>query len=201
MRVVCISDTHGQYLDVPDGDVLIHAGDGTALGTLGDVLALNTWFGKLPHKHKFLVPGNHDGLFLHNSNLARAILTNATLLLDSGTTFSVDDKQYSIYGTPWVNYFRGWPFELDNEAQLRARYRRIPEVDILVTHNPPFGLFDRELGSKVLRDIVAEMKPRLHVFGHLHDGGQVREGDTISVNAAVVDDENRLVGQAVVVEL
>jgi len=34
VRIVCISDTHGQHakLSVPDGDILIHAGDFMAFG-------------------------------------------------------------------------------------------------------------------------------------------------------------------------
>ncbi|KAL1498751.1 hypothetical protein AB1Y20_014061 [Prymnesium parvum] len=62
VRVVCVSDTHGKIERerVPDGDVLIHAGDFTQLGSRAEVAAFNEWLGSLPHKHKVVVPGNHD---------------------------------------------------------------------------------------------------------------------------------------------
>ena len=61
-RVVCISDTHGQHtpLDVPNGDVLVFAGDACSAGTPGEWAAFCRWLGDLPHAHKVVVPGNHD---------------------------------------------------------------------------------------------------------------------------------------------
>ena len=61
--IVCISDTHGLHRDltpVPDGDILIHAGDFTRFGDIDDVLEFNAWLGELPHKHKIVVFGNHE---------------------------------------------------------------------------------------------------------------------------------------------
>ena len=53
-RVVCLSDTHNRqgHFDVPDGDILVHAGDLTGRGTLPEVSALDEWFGRLTHPHK-----------------------------------------------------------------------------------------------------------------------------------------------------
>ncbi len=40
MRIVCISDTHSMHREivVPDGDMLIHAGDLTMKGSAGERL-------------------------------------------------------------------------------------------------------------------------------------------------------------------
>lgn len=46
MKLVCISDTHSLHHrlpDIPDGDVLIHAGDCLGLGTLENIEELNEW--------------------------------------------------------------------------------------------------------------------------------------------------------------
>lgn len=64
MRFVCISDTH-EKLDeimhlIPDGDVLIHAGDFTNYGDVSEVIKFNAEMGKLPHKVKIVIPGNHE---------------------------------------------------------------------------------------------------------------------------------------------
>lgn len=53
MRIVCVSDTHARHhlTEVPDGDVLVHAGDITRRGKLEDVESFNSWLGSLPHRH------------------------------------------------------------------------------------------------------------------------------------------------------
>lgn len=53
MKVVCVSDTHGLHddaLQVPDGDVFVHAGDFTDTGERSEVLAFNEFLGRLPHQ-------------------------------------------------------------------------------------------------------------------------------------------------------
>ena len=64
-RIVCISDTHNRHdnIKVPDGDILIHAGDATNGGTIEEIAAFGKWFASLSHKHKIFVAGNHDWLF------------------------------------------------------------------------------------------------------------------------------------------
>merc|ERR1711977_505540 len=62
VQFVLISDTHGHHrkLSLPPGDVLIHAGDFTAYGKAADAEDFNAWLGEQPHKHKFVVLGNHE---------------------------------------------------------------------------------------------------------------------------------------------
>ena len=63
MRFVVLSDTHNQQVNienVPDGDVLLHCGDLTKVGTTKQLKQVNNWFGMLPHKTKIAIPGNHD---------------------------------------------------------------------------------------------------------------------------------------------
>ena len=65
MKIVCISDTHGLHwnLTVPDGDILIHAGDVTRYGTFEDLYDFNKYLGSLPHPYKIVIAGNHDFCF------------------------------------------------------------------------------------------------------------------------------------------
>jgi predicted phosphohydrolase len=78
---VCISDTHNKHRDlvVPDGDILIHAGDFTLFGKEEHAQDFNTWLGTLPHKHKIVVNGNHENNADWKDRTA-TILTNATFL-------------------------------------------------------------------------------------------------------------------------
>ncbi|PGH10730.1 hypothetical protein AJ79_05321 [Helicocarpus griseus UAMH5409] len=62
IRVVCISDTHDlRPSSIPHGDLLIHAGDLTNSGTRADIQKAVDWLKTLPHAHKVVVSGNHDG--------------------------------------------------------------------------------------------------------------------------------------------
>lgn len=60
---------------------------------------------------------------------------------------------------------------------------------MLITHGPPFGIGDRtwggsHVGCEDLLRRVRQIQPRLHVFGHIHEGGGVYRGDqTVFVNA------------------
>jgi predicted MPP superfamily phosphohydrolase len=63
IKVVCISDTHTNTLDVPSGDVLIHAGDLTNAGTVQEIQAQLDWLAALPHREKIVIAGNHDSYF------------------------------------------------------------------------------------------------------------------------------------------
>ncbi|ODM19670.1 hypothetical protein SI65_04655 [Aspergillus cristatus] len=64
IRVVCISDTHSQqYPDVPDGDLLIHAGDLCNDGSIKEIQEAVDWLQQLPHPQKVVVCGNHDSYF------------------------------------------------------------------------------------------------------------------------------------------
>lgn len=63
IKIVCISDTHTNTVPVPNGDVLIHAGDLTNAGTSKDIQAQLDWIASLPHKEKIVIAGNHDSYF------------------------------------------------------------------------------------------------------------------------------------------
>jgi len=88
VRIVCISDTHGQHakLSVPAGDVLIHAGDFMPFGdTPKEIVDFNHWLGKQPHRFKVVIAGNHDLMFERHPGAAKELLSNAIYLENSGT--------------------------------------------------------------------------------------------------------------------
>jgi predicted phosphodiesterase len=198
MRLVCISDTHDQHaeLRVPDGDVLIHAGDATRRGSERALRAFDAWLGSLPHRHKLLVAGNHDFGFQRDADAASWI-TCAHYL--DGVRF---------YGSPWQPWFHDWAFNLPRGQALRAVWDRIPpDTDVLITHSPPHGVLDRTIhgeavGCEELARAVARVRPRVHVFGHIHEGYGVLEQDgTRFVNASSCDVRYRPVQPPIVVDL
>lgn len=195
MRLVLVSDTHNQHrkLKVPDGDVLLHAGDMTEMGLKPQIEAVGAWLRELPHRHKVVIAGNHDFLFQTNPGKAKVALgPGIHYLKDSG----VEIDGIRFWGSPWQPWFYDWAFNLPIGPLLKAKWDRIPvNTDVLLTHGPPKGILDttysgNEVGCPDLRDRVLQgLKLKLHVFGHIHESyGQVRlEGygaDTLFVNAA-----------------
>ncbi len=191
-------------LTIPEGDVLIHGGDFTSRGSVHDVIDFNTWLGTLAHPTKIVIAGNHDFLFERDPGLARSLLTNATYLEDSGTTVG----GLAVWGSPWQPRFFDWAFNLDRGAPLEAKWNLIPAAtDVLVTHGPPMEILDRTrrgepVGCEALARAVLRVKPKLHVFGHIHEGyGELVRDGIRYVNACSCDERERLVNAPVVVEL
>jgi 3',5'-cyclic AMP phosphodiesterase CpdA len=189
MRIVAVADTHlftERYV-VPDGDVFVHAGDLCRRGDLDELAAAAAWIAALPHRHKVVVAGNHDWAFQRDPAAARDLLGAVTYLEDSGA--ELDGVRF--WGSPWQPAFNGWAFNLARGAPLREVWARIPAgLDVLITHGPPLGLGDssgwdgdERAGCADLRARVAEVPPRLHLFGHIHqDGGLWRDGSTTFAN-------------------
>lgn len=108
VRVVCISDTHDQIVGpLPDGDILIHAGDLTNAGTAADIQKQIDWLKSLPHAVKVVIAGNHDSYLDRRSRGEEDIRTGATINTDGilylEGQFSVQDirgRKISIFGAP-----------------------------------------------------------------------------------------------------
>lgn len=192
-RLVILSDTHGFFsdIDVPNGDILIHAGDITTNGTIDQTIEFNQFLGTLPHPHKIVIAGNHDTDLEEYPHLLEKVFTNCIFLLDQAVV--VDGLK--IYGTPWQPEFNYWAFNLPRGMPLKERWDLIPEdTDVLVTHGPPYGILDitehdGHVGCKDLLVASKRVKPKLHVFGHVHGGyGQMHIGETLFINASVCDE-------------
>jgi len=205
MRLVLISDTHQRHdrLTVPDGDVLVHAGDFSTRGAVSEVTRFNAWLGTLPHKHKVVIAGNHDFLFEREPALARSLLTNATYLEDSGAVI----EGLRFWGSPWQPRFFDWAFNLDRGAALKEKWDLIPNgIDVLIVHGPPRGVLDRtwrgeEVGCEDLREALGRVQPPLFVCGHIHEAyGEQRLGATHCINASVCDVREKPIHAPVVVD-
>jgi predicted phosphohydrolase len=210
MRVICISDTHSRHDDmqVPEGDLLLHAGDCSKLGTREQIESFDRWLGTLPHPHKVVIAGNHDFAFEQDPE-ARSWITNATYLQDEG----VEIGGLFLWGSPWQPRFFDWAFNLDRGEPLRRVWAKIPpKTDILLTHGPPYGILDATfrgqlVGCEELLEVIGRLRPRLHVFGHIHEAYGVRERQwedgriTRFVNASICTLSRQPSHRAVVVEL
>jgi len=174
-------------LNIPDGDVLIHAGDLTNRGILEEVKEFNKFLGTLPHPHKIVIAGNHDFCFESDRVTCEKILTHCIYLQDEEGTLN----GVKFYGSPWQPWFYDWAFNLERGPDIRAKWDLIPEgIDVLVTHGPPFGIGDLTVrgdkaGCRDLLEVVERIKPELHIFGHIHEGYGINSfGATTFINAS-----------------
>lgn len=62
IRIVCVSDTHSRYtFELPAGDILVHSGDFSMIGTQSEVVEFITWLKSLKqYRLKIIIAGNHD---------------------------------------------------------------------------------------------------------------------------------------------
>lgn len=208
-RIIVISDTHGKEskLNIPEGDILIHAGDFTRTGLEDEITQFSNWLGKLPHKHKIVIAGNHEITFdLENekelkesfygySHKNQINFKNTKALLKNCIYVEhnlIEVEGLKIFGTPYQPVFYHWAFnreEIDREKLMKE----IPsDIDILITHGPPNGILDYVPRSKthagckfLLKEVNERIKPRLHVFGHIHEAyGWEKNQDTLFLNAS-----------------
>lgn len=205
LRLVLLSDTHGQHdrIEVPDGDVLVHAGDFTGRGKEREIAAFGAFLARLPHRWKVVVAGNHDFLFQEQPERARELLGEVCYLEDSGAELG----GLRLWGAPWQPWFNDWAFNLPRGTALAEKWTHIPaSLDVLVTHTPPFGVLDtihdgRRVGCEELGRARARVRPRLHVFGHIHEAyGSERADGILSVNACSCDIAYRAVNAPIVVD-
>lgn len=202
IKIVIISDTHNCHdqLSIPDADILIHAGDMTEYGTLAEIEDFDNWLGTLPHRHKLVIAGNHEvcvqeegGWFLFH---------NATYLQDEAITI----EGINFYGSPWQPAFFDMAFNLPRGEALAQKWQKIPaNTDILITHSPPYKYLDRIrskwVGCEDLLKRVQEIKPRFHIFGHIHDCyGQESNLHTTFINASSVLELDAPLNPPIVIE-
>jgi len=218
MKFVLISDTHDSHrkITLPEGDVLIHAGDMTYRGEANIVADFNDWLGSLPYKHKIIIAGNHElGFGKVPLESKKQLFSNGIYLEDE----ALEIEGIKIYGSPWTPYFYSWEFNFPRESLAYSKsaheaWAKIPsDTDILVTHGPAYGSLDlvnnpgqREnphVGCKFLKERIEQLSDlKFHVFGHIHEGYGIKQSDTLtSINASVLDDQYSLMNKPIVIEI
>jgi Icc-related predicted phosphoesterase len=195
MKIAAISDTHGkEWLlpRIPDADILVVAGDTLGQGMRFEFRDFVTWCLGQPVDDIIIVAGNHD-FFLESADEAYKVIAecqalyreknsphapNVHYLCDSGVVI----KDVKFWGSPWTPAYGDWAFMKEDE-ELVEYWLQIPDdTDVLITHGPPKDILDTVLrpkgyglnvGSSTLRTRISQVKPRLHIFGHIHEHGGV----------------------------
>lgn len=217
IKIVTISDTHNAHekIEMPHGDILIHAGDMSSRGTISEIKTFGEWFRNIKgFKHKIIIAGNHDFAFQNEPIEAKIALLSETpelfnihYLEDNLLELTLEGRALRIYGSPWQPYFKNYAFNLF-PIDLEKEWSKIPDnLDILITHGPPQGILDRDeryayRGCDILLKKVLMAAPKFHLFGHIHSGYGVLKGEKSTfINAALCDDENQIVNRPISIDI
>jgi Icc-related predicted phosphoesterase len=209
MKIICISDTHNKHydLDIPDGDILIHAGDWTGRGTLPEISSFLAWFEARPHTHKIFIAGNHDIMTEEDQNMFEMLLSEhhgINYLEDS----QINVMGLKIWGTPWVSPCGNWAWSA-NSAEREQKWKMIPDdSDIVISHTPLYKILDKctngnHPGCDYLKDhILNRIKPKLHIAGHIHESyGKEQIENTLCLNAALLNERYQVTNKPHIIEL
>ena len=205
MKIVAISDTHGQHnsISLPEGELLIHAGDLSKRGTKTEVVDFLGWFSAQPHRYKVFIAGNHDFLFEKESSseIRKMLPDNLIYLNDSQIVI----EGIKIWGSPIQPWFYDWAFNRQRGADIKKHWDLIhADTDILITHGPAHGILDltmdyRNVGCEELIKKIEEIKPKYHICGHIHEAhGVLKNEATTFINASQLNVHYRPVFKPIV---
>lgn len=205
MIIDCMADLHGLYPKLAGGDLLIVAGDLTATDSVEDHKKFVSWLRSQKYKMKAFIGGNHDNVIEKLAVIGDSG-DSCYYLFDSGMEF----EGLKIWGSPWTLTFEGinpnCTAFTGTEKEISEKFALIPmDTDILVTHSPPWGIFDLpkrlslkqeqdcHAGSMTLRDHVQDRifskKEFYHIFGHIHEcHGKIAVGSARFINCSHVNE-------------
>lgn len=222
MKLVVISDTHGFHREIdkiPNGDVLIHCGDISNVGEREQVEDFVDWLGQQPHNHKIFIAGNHDKSFDPKFNKNKKTKPDWLIYLLNeleGTHVHYLENDWikiggiKFWGSPWTPSFFPdyWAFNADRGDSIRTHWNLIPmDTDVLITHGPPSFRLDltksgKYAGCTDLRYFTELVKPKYHLFGHIHEGhGIEKDYDTTYVNASLLNHRYAMTNSPTIITL
>jgi Icc-related predicted phosphoesterase len=174
------------------------------MGKSHEITNFLNWFGMTDFKHKIFIAGNHDFGFEFHTDIAEEFKEKGIIyLFDSEVV--IDGVKF--YGSPWQPEFHNWAFNLPRGEKLAEKWSKIPtNTDILITHGPVYGILDYapiggHVGCEELYKKVFEVKPKIHVCGHIHDSYGQKSIDGVEfLNASVLDDTYQHAHKPIVVD-
>lgn len=187
VTIAAISDTHGKHREivVPECDILIHAGDISNFDRREHYVDFFKWLDERPATHKVLLAGNHDQYFAEHSGHNEFLLWYPGIhYLESSGVELMGLKLWGSAAQPDVLRLHGKPMAFCYSRERRgAEWNKAPDgTDILVSHCPPLNILDKNMegitaGCDIVMDTIRRIKPKLTLFGHIHEAYGVRAKD------------------------
>ena len=148
--------------------------------------------------YKILIAGNHDFYFEREADeqIEKIIPNGIIYLKDTGTTI----EGLRIWGSPITPWYFNWAFNRHRGESIQRHWDLIPnQVDILITHGPVFRTFDtnkkrEHVGCKDLFLKVQQVRPKVHICGHIHESyGMIDKTGIKFINACILNDKYEMV--------
>lgn len=226
MLSVCVmSDLHGYLPEVEPCDLVLICGDIVPLKIQERTIDSYKWFSgefkewamDLPCDKVIFIAGNHECTLPTHYNDYKQLFDNDNkityLCHESYIYKGPDDKEYHIFGTPYCQEFGNWAFML-SDSELNEKFLDIPEnLDILITHDAPFGVSDillqeeyytgEHIGNKPLAEAILQKAPKIVCHGHLHSTSREFEelGYSKVVNCSIKDENYQPVYKPLYLEI
>jgi len=184
MKIYAISDTHNQHeliKCIPSGDIVIHAGDATNLGKESKMRSFLRWFSSLNFKFKIFVTGNHDWICERQPSLIEAYAKKLGIIFLDFKLIEIENLK--VFGYPYTPWCGHWAYMLPRGGiDLNNKINNIPEnLDILISHGPPKNILDKcsggNVGCELLRNKIEKVKPKIMIFGHIHESFGYKENE------------------------
>lgn len=209
MKIVCVSDTHCATPELPEGDVLVHAGDLTYRGKEHELLGQFSWLAKQTDNYDavIVIPGNHDFGLESDFDSFKRVADNIGVTLLNETSATVNGVNF--FGSPITPWFHDWAFNR-RAGEINPHWAKIPgSTDVLITHGPPFEILDmtdggERVGCPALLKRIGELPNlKLHVFGHIHEcGGKTLTRNNVTYcNASIMSLSYKPVNVPIMVEI
>lgn len=214
MKICAISDLHGYLPELKSCELVLICGDSVPLEYQASSKKTKKWYdttfrkwaGELPCDKVLFIAGNHE---LHFPG--KKIIYESLFSKDDKITYlchseyihkSKDGKEYKIFGTPYCKQFMNWAFMYPNE-ELEKIFKNIPnDLDILISHDNPYGYGDivlqecpwadgSHIGNIPLAKAIEEKQPKYQFNGHLHscDHSLIMIGNTKHYNCSIKDEQ------------
>lgn len=214
LSICVISDLHGYLPELKPCELVLICGDSVPLEYQASSKKTKKWYdttfrkwaGELPCDKVLFIAGNHE---LHFPG--KKIIYESLFSKDDKITYlchseyihkSKDGKEYKIFGTPYCKQFMNWAFMYPNE-ELEKIFKNIPnDLDILISHDNPYGYGDivlqecpwadgSHIGNIPLAKAIEEKQPKYQFNGHLHscDHSLIMIGNTKHYNCSIKDEQ------------
>lgn len=232
MKIAVVSDLHGHlpiypspyWEGIEECELLLICGDILPLHCQSKAIASRLWLtddfkpwaASLPVEQVFFIAGNHDFWLERNDLMAHQIFSSHDKVRYLNNEYvdyisTQDAKVYRIFGTPYCHQFGNWAFMRDEEI-LVEKFKVIPDnVDILISHDAPYGVSDicfqgfssGHIGCPELRDAIIEHKPKYNFHGHLHSSNHEEEilGETKVFNTSILDESYNLIYKPLIIRV
>lgn len=214
MKICAISDLHGYLPELESCELVLICGDSVPLDYQANSKKTKKWYdtvfrrwaGELPCDKVLFIAGNHELHFPGKKIIYESLFSKddkITYLCHSEYLYkSKDGKEYKVFGTPYCKQFLDWAFMYPNE-ELEKIFKNIPnDLDILISHDNPYGYGDivlqecpwadgSHIGNIPLAKAIEEKQPKYQFNGHLHscDHSLIMIGNTKHYNCSINDEQ------------